>query len=144
MKILVACENGQISQSIGTCKEFLLIETENKTITNTKTINAPGNGITSLFSFFTANPCDILVCGTISKRAKNTLLMLGFILFPGCTGEPQEIAQKILNGEKVGDESILDDSEPTYAEDDPMNCMADCSTCTMKCQKIPFKVKPQQ
>ena len=130
MKIMVAVENGAISDEVGKCKQFLIVETEHKAVTRQYTVEVPGNGITSMFSFFSAQAADILICGDISRRAKNTLQMLGLILIPGVSGKPEDAVQRLLSGEKIGNDDLLADPETEYAEDDPMSCMHDCEKCT--------------
>lgn len=133
MKILIPCENGKISQDVGSCKEFLLFETENKEVVKQTILRASGNGITSLFGFFNEVQADIMICGDISRRAKNTILMLGFELIPGCEGDPKEAVAKFLKGIKQGKPELLEDPESEYTADDPMNCMHECEKCTLEC-----------
>lgn len=133
MKILIPCEGSKISQDIGSCKEFLLVEAEDGKVTNTSTMSAPGTGITSLFGLFTRIEADAMICGDISRRAKNTIMMLGMELTPGCEGDPMEAVDKYLKGEVQGKPELLEDPEFEYTEDDPLNCMHDCEKCTLEC-----------
>jgi predicted Fe-Mo cluster-binding NifX family protein len=133
MKILIPCEGSKISQDIGSCKEFLLVEAEEGKVTNTSSISAPGTGISSLFGLFTKIEADAMICGDVSRRAKNTIMMLGMELTPGCEGEALEAVEKYLKGEELGNLELLEDPESEYSEDDPMACMHDCEKCTMEC-----------
>lgn len=128
MKIAIPSQNGNINPELGKATEFTIITTENKIVQTTELMPARGEGNIAAVSFLADVQADVLICGEIGLMARNALQMIELILVPGCTGDVQKAVSNFLAGIKQGDSSILD-VEVEMDENDPMQCMSDCSKC---------------
>jgi predicted DNA-binding protein (UPF0251 family)/predicted Fe-Mo cluster-binding NifX family protein len=98
MKIAITTEGNQVFQHFGSCPLFTLIEIENNTVINRKSIDASDSGHAALAGFLQSNEVDLLICGGIGGGARNALAEADIALISGCKGDIDVAITEYLAG----------------------------------------------
>lgn len=127
-KIAIPVKNGQIDPDLGRATAFLLVTAEDGHEVLRETVAAPGEGNVSVVNLLAGAGATTLICGELGLMARSAFQMMELELIPGCLGDADEAVETYLRGEAQGDPSILS-VEIKMDENDPMQCMHDCSKC---------------
>lgn len=140
MKIAAVTKGSEIAASISDGTEVLIVTEEGGVPTAKEVIEIGEMPITSvLFRLGTKN-IDTLLAGEVGTALQSTLRMLGINLLPGCQGDAIDNIAGYLANEDIGDPSKI--VIPEEDEDDPLNCLHDCSKCMAGCHNPQPNTKP--
>lgn len=134
MKVKIAAfvqADGNIAANVSDAVNVLIVTAEEKIPQEKEVVEIGGEQLTSLLLKLAARNIDVLLAGEVSTQMQSALRMLGISLYPGCQGEVNEQIAAYLVGDDIGDPDKV--SLPEYDENDPMNCVHDCSKCMADC-----------
>jgi len=98
MKIAVTYEQGMVFQHFGHCEQFKLYEVTNGKVISMEIVHSNGSGHGEQAAFLKNKGVDVLICGGIGARAKNTLSEAGIRLFAGAQGNADDQVKSFLEG----------------------------------------------
>ena len=136
MEIKIAAfvqKDGQIADNISNAEQVLIITAEEKIPQKKEFVEIKGEQTTGLLLKLASKNIDVLLAGDVGTQMQSAFRMLGISLYPGCTGDVNEQIAAYLVGDEIGDPNKI--SIPETDEDDPMNCVHDCSKCMADCKR---------
>lgn len=98
MKVVVATDNGVVTEHFGHCSEFILYDIENETIVREEAIPNPGHKPGFIPVFLKERGVELVVSGGIGKNALTIFDKAGITVITGASGEPKEAALEALRG----------------------------------------------
>ena len=98
MRIAVTYENEMVGQHFGRTEQFKIFDVENGNVIAEKVIDTNGTGHGALAGFLRAAEVEALICGGIGMGARVALEEVGIKLFPGVTGNVDEVVKDYLSG----------------------------------------------
>lgn len=98
MRIAVTFENGQIFQHFGHTEQFKIYDVEDGKIISSQVVDAGGEGHGALAGVLNALKVDALICGGIGKGARMALDACGIKLYGGVSGDADEAAKALAEG----------------------------------------------
>jgi Uncharacterized conserved protein len=101
MKFAICYDNGQVFQHFGHTEQFKVYTAENKKIVSSEVIGTDGTGHEALAEFLKVRGISSLVCGGIGGGAVSALVAEGITIYGGNSGNVDEIAQKLVEGNLV-------------------------------------------
>lgn len=140
MKIAAVTKGSEIAPSISDGTEVLIVTEEGGVPIAKETLEIGELPITSVLFKLSMQNIDTLLAGEVGTALQSTLRMLGVNLLPGCTGDAIDNIAGYLAHEDVGDPSKI--VIPEVDEDDPLNCLHDCSKCMAGCHNPKPDSKP--
>ena len=103
MKIAVTYENGEVGQHFGRTEKFKVYDVTDRNIASSKVIDTNGTGHGALAGFLREAGAEVLICGGIGMGARNALAETGIQLFPGVTGNADDVVKDYLDGKLAYD-----------------------------------------
>lgn len=129
MKIAAVHKEGEIQAALGDNTEIMVVTIERGEPIQKQVIPIAKEEVVSVLLKLASNQIDVLIAGEVGMNIQSAMRMMGVQMILGCTGHPIDNIAGYLAGEQIGDPSkIL--YPPEMAEDDPMQCMHDCSKCS--------------
>ena len=135
MKIAAVTKDGMIAKTISESTEILIVTEENGEPVAKERMEIGNDGITSVLFKLSLQNIDVLLAGEVGAALQSSLRMLGINLLPGCEGDAIENIAGYMMHEDIGDPSKI--FIPVEDENDPMNCLHDCSKCMAGCHERP-------
>lgn len=135
MKIAAVSKDGMIAKTISESTEILVVTEENGVPVAKEMIQIGDDEITSVLFKLSLQNVDVLLAGEMGAALQSTLRMLGVQLLPGCEGDAVENIAGYMMHEDIGDPSKI--IIPEEDENDPLNCLHDCSKCMAGCHDRP-------
>lgn len=138
MRIAVTYDasNGEIFGHFGKTEAFKIYEVHNNEVVNSVVLGTNGSGHSALSKFLYENGVDVLICGGIGGGAQNALNAAGILLFPGHSGQADDIVKAFLNDELQPSGANCDHhhedghhccGEHDHDEDHECTCGGDCA-----------------
>ncbi len=124
-------EDGQIAANISDATQVIVVSAEEKIPQDKEVVEIGGEQLTSLLLKLAARNIDVLLAGDVSTQMQSAIRMLGISLYPGCQGDVNDQIAAYLVGDDIGDPDKISIAE--VDENDPMNCIHDCSKCMADC-----------
>ncbi len=117
MKIAVTYENGEVGQHFGRTEQFKVYDVTDRNIASSKVIDTNGTGHGALAGFLREAGAEVLICGGIGMGARNALAETGIQLFPGVTGNADDVVKDYLDGKLAYDpETACHHHDHTHGE----------------------------
>ena len=98
MKVAITYENGEVFQHFGHTENFKVYTIENGKILSSEIISSNGTGHESLAGMLKGLGIETLICGGIGGGAKVALAQEGVTVYPGTSGNADEVMKSFLNG----------------------------------------------
>lgn len=98
MRVAVTYEDGIVFQYFGRTAFFKVYDIENGQIVSSEVIDNNGIGHGALVGILTAMQVDVLICGGIGPGAQNAMASAGIELFPGVSGNADEVVKDFASG----------------------------------------------
>lgn len=98
MKVAVTYENGKVFQHFGHTEQFKVYEIADGKIIAEEVVDTNGQGHGALAGFLQHGGIDALICGGIGGGARMALAEAGIQLYPGVSGDADEIARAFAAG----------------------------------------------
>lgn len=98
VRIAVTYEQGMVGQHFGRTEQFKLYDIEGSNVKSTQVIDTNGTGHGALAGFLKAAETETLICGGIGMGARMALQEAGIELFPGVSGNADEVVKGYLAG----------------------------------------------
>ncbi len=138
MKIAaVITADGNIAHTITESTQVMVVTEENGAPVAKEMIEIGEEEITGTLFKLAMKNIDVLLADEVGTALQSTLRMLGMQVLPGCEGDAIENIAGYLANEPVGDPSKI--VIPEEDENDPMNCLHDCSKCMAGCHDRPVE-----
>lgn len=102
MIIAVTTEGNTIFQHFGQCKTFTLYEVEAGKVKSKAVLDTSESGHSALVNVLQNKDVDVVLCGGIGGGAKTGLAGAGIQVVPALTGNIDDLVQKYINGESMG------------------------------------------
>lgn len=98
MKIAVTYENGEVFQHFGHTENFKVYTVEDGKILASEIISSNGTGHESLAGMLKNLGVETLICGGIGGGAKIALAQEGITVYPGTSGNVDDVIKSLLDG----------------------------------------------
>ena len=98
MKVAITYENGEVFQHFGHTENFKVYTIENGKVLSSEIISSNGTGHESLAGMLKGLGIETLICGGIGGGAKVALAQEGVTVYPGTSGNADEVMKSFLNG----------------------------------------------
>lgn len=98
MKVAVTYENGEVFQHFGHTENFKVYTIENGKVVSSEIISSNGTGHESLAGMLKNLGINTLICGGIGGGAKEALAQEGLTVYPGTSGNADEVIKSFLDG----------------------------------------------
>lgn len=98
MKVAITYENGEVFQHFGHTENFKVYTIEDGKILSSEIISSNGTGHESLAGMLKGLGIETLICGGIGGGAKVALAQEGVTVYPGTSGNADEVMKSFLNG----------------------------------------------
>lgn len=99
LRIAVATDNGMVTGHFGHCQEFMLFDTQNKTIQNTETIANPGHKPGFLPNFLADRGVNTIISGGMGGGAVDIFNSRDVEVIVGAQGDARAAVEAYLKGE---------------------------------------------
>ena len=103
-KIAIAIDENKVAEHFGRCPFYLLIEISGKKIINQEKISNPGHRTGFLPGFLAQKEVKTIISGGMGKKALDLFAEEGIEVICGVNGEINDVIEKYLNGELLGNE----------------------------------------
>lgn len=111
MKIAVSSSNGMVFGHFGHCPEFMIFETDGKTILGSDKVENPGHKPGFLPNFLNNLGVNVVISGGMGKRAITIFNEKHIEVITGASGDAKEVVEKYLKGELKSDGSVCENHE---------------------------------
>ena len=98
MKVAVTYENGEVFQHFGHTENFKVYTIEKGKVVSSEIISSNGTGHESLAGMLKNLGINTLICGGIGGGAKEALAQEGLTVYPGTSGNADEVIKSFLDG----------------------------------------------
>ncbi len=98
MKVAVTYENGEVFQHFGHTENFKVYTIEKGKVVSDEIISGNGTGHESLAEMLKNLGINKLICGGIGGGAKEALAQEGITVYPGTSGNTDEVIKSFLDG----------------------------------------------
>lgn len=115
MRLAIPYDKGQIFQSFGRTKRFMIYDIENGELTVKTLINTNGKGRGDMAEVLNKIQVDTLICGRLGEGAKHALTNLGIKFYAGVQGEANQAADDFLHNKLVFDNSITCENQKQHS-----------------------------
>lgn len=106
MKIAVASDGDNVTHHFGHCKFFLMFDTENGAITDTKALDNPGHRPGFLPVFLKEKGAEVIISGGMGAGAVDLFDSNGIDVILGASGYAKDAVEKYLKGDLVSTGSV--------------------------------------
>ncbi|MCD8028964.1 MAG: DUF134 domain-containing protein [Erysipelotrichaceae bacterium] len=118
MKVAVTYEDGMVFQHFGRTEFFKVYDIEDGKIVSSEVIDNNGVGHGALVGILTAMQVDVLICGGIGPGAQSAMASSGIDLFPGVSGNADDVVKDFAVGHLVYDSDVECDHHEHHGGDD--------------------------
>ncbi|MGN1030907.1 MAG: NifB/NifX family molybdenum-iron cluster-binding protein [Butyricicoccaceae bacterium] len=129
MKIAAVYKDGEIQTKLSDNAEIMVVTVENGEPVNKEIVPMAEDEMVSVLFKLASNQVDVFIAGEVGMSIQSAMRMMGVQMILGCHGSPIDNIAGYLSGEQIGDPSKII-YPPEMDEDDPMQCMHDCSKCS--------------
>lgn len=129
MKIAAVHKDGEIQNKLGDNTEIMVVTVENGEPVSKEIVPIAEDEMVSVLFKLAYNQIDVFLADEVGMSIQSAMRMMGVQMILGCTGNAIENIAGYLTGEQIGDPSKII-YPPEMDEDDPMQCMHDCSKCS--------------
>ncbi len=98
MKVAVTYENGEVFQHFGHTENFKVYTIEKGKVISSEIISSNGTGHESLAGMLKELGINTLICGGIGGGAKMALAQEGLTVYPGTSGNTDDVIKSFLDG----------------------------------------------
>lgn len=106
LKLVVACNEDQVSEHFGHCAYFLVYETKDKLITSSQRLPYPGHKPGFLPQFLAEQGAQVIIAGGMGKSAIDLFNALNIEVIVGVSGSPKAAVERYLNDDLKSSGSI--------------------------------------
>ena len=98
MRVAIACDEGNVSEHFGHCKEFIIYEIEENKIKNREVLKNPGHVPGFLPKFLKEKNVDVVITKGIGSRALELFQSEGIKVISTVSGNENETIKKYIEG----------------------------------------------
>jgi predicted Fe-Mo cluster-binding NifX family protein len=106
MKIVVASDGDNVTQHFGHCRFFLMFDTENGIISDTKVVENPGHRPGFLPVFLKDMGAKVIISGGMGAAAVELFNNNGIDVILGASGDAKDAVKRYLGGDLVSSGSV--------------------------------------
>lgn len=105
MIIAVATQDGAVAAHFGRCSEYTIVEVEDGSVVDTKTVPNPGHEPGVLPGFLADQGAECMIAGGMGPRAQNLFARLDIDVVVGATGPVDAVVRDHIRGcLEIGDD----------------------------------------
>lgn len=97
-RIAITCENNEVFQHFGRTPRFMIYDVDDNQIINQKEIKNDGVGHSALVNVLQEYNVEVVICGGLGMPMYNHLIEANMEVYPGVTGNVDEVIQDYLDG----------------------------------------------
>ncbi|MCD7809926.1 MAG: DUF134 domain-containing protein [Erysipelotrichaceae bacterium] len=116
VRVAVTYEDGMVFQHFGRTAFFKVYDIENGEIVSSEVVDNNGIGHGALVGILTAMDVDVLICGGIGPGAQNAMASAGIELFPGVSGNADDVVKDFAAGHLAYDPDAKCDHHDHHGE----------------------------
>lgn len=109
MKIAVASDRGNVTEHFGHCEEFIIFETDGKTILSSENVENPGHRPGFLPKFLNDLGVNVIISGGMGEGAINIFNTNDIEVIVGASGNAEKIVETYLKGDLKSTGSVCHD-----------------------------------
>ncbi|MCI5773258.1 MAG: NifB/NifX family molybdenum-iron cluster-binding protein [Erysipelotrichaceae bacterium] len=125
-KIAVSYDEGMVFQHFGHTAYFKIYRVNDDHSWNGEVVSTHGQGHSALANFLAGHDVNVLLCGGIGAGAINALTAQNIEVYPGCSGQADEIVDTFLAGKLVKNTGANCQHHDHHECHDDHHCQHDC------------------